>query len=56
VAKIGIVVEESDESVFWIEALADNAIVPAKRVQGLLEEGCQLTAIFTASQQTARRR
>jgi four helix bundle protein len=31
IAKIGIVVEEADESVFWLEMLSDCEIVPAHR-------------------------
>ena len=53
-AKIGIVVEEADETVFWLELLTESAVVPAKRMQPLLAEARELTAIFTASHQTAR--
>jgi four helix bundle protein len=55
VAKIGIVVEEADETVFWLEMLADCDIVPAKKLVSLLAEPHELSAIFTASQFTARR-
>ena len=54
VSRIGIVVEEADETVFWMELLVDSAVVPARRMNGLLTEARELTAIFTASQQTAR--
>src|SRR6266850_1669006 len=54
VARIGIVVEEADETVFWLELLVDSGVIPAKRMNGLLSEARELTAIFTASQRTAR--
>ncbi len=54
VAKIGIVVEEADETVFWLECLCDNGIVRKERLNDLLNEGEQLLAIFAASQQTAK--
>src|SRR5581483_11065572 len=50
IAKIGIVVEEADESVFWLEMLLDCEIIPAHRLQDLLREAHELSAIFTASQ------
>jgi four helix bundle protein len=54
VAKIGIVVEEADETVFWLEMLSDCDIVPMKKLESLLTEAHELSAIFTASQFTAR--
>ena len=54
VAKIGIVVEEADETVFWLEMLADCEIVPLKLLKELLREAHELSAIFTASQRTAK--
>lgn len=53
VAKLGIVIEEADETVFWIELLRDADIVPAKKSLSLLDEANQLVAIFTASKRTA---
>ncbi|MGH9530799.1 MAG: four helix bundle protein [Terriglobales bacterium] len=56
VAKLGIVVEEADEAIYWLEMLVDAGIVPAKRLKELLAEAHELTAIFTAAQHTSRRR
>ena len=53
-AKMGIVEEEADESVFWMEFALDAALVRADRVVDLLDEGRQLVAIFVASINTAR--
>ncbi len=56
VAKIGIVVEEADEAVLWLELLAESGTVRQEKTNELLAEARELTAIFTASQQTARGR
>jgi four helix bundle protein len=56
VAKIGVVSEEADESIFWIELIADLGIVRKARLEEILKEACELTAIFAASRQTAKQR
>jgi len=55
IAKIGLVVEEADETVFWLEMLSDCDIVRSDRCREILMEARELSAIFTASQHTARR-
>jgi len=55
-AKLGIVIEEADETVFWLELLVDADIVPKARMQGLLTEANELVAIFVASRRTATSR
>ena len=54
VAKIGIVVEEADETVFWLELLIETGILEAKLLNSLLSEAQELLAIFAASQRTAK--
>jgi len=54
IAKIGVVVEEADETVFWLEMLADSGIVSPAKLDNLLAEATELVAIFTASRKTAR--
>jgi four helix bundle protein len=55
-AKIGIVAEEADETVFWIELLSDTGIMKKERLEALRKEAQELTAIFSASRQTAKRK
>ena len=55
VAKMGVVVEEADETVFWLELLVDTAVLSQTRMNGLLTEANELLAIFAASQRTAKR-
>jgi four helix bundle protein len=54
IARIGIVVEEVDETVFWLELIVETGIIPQSRAQDLLREANELLAIFAASQRTAR--
>ena len=54
IAKMGIVEEETDESVFWIELLVDSNLVKQELVADLMNEGSQLTAIWVSSINTAR--
>ena len=54
VSKIGIVVEEADETVFWLECLIESGIVKEAMLKDLLAEANELVAIFAASQRTAR--
>lgn len=53
-AKLGIVEEETDESVFWMELLVDIGLVKMSRAVDLIDEGSQLTAIWVTSINTAR--
>jgi four helix bundle protein len=55
IAKIGLVVEEADETVFWLEMLSDCTIVPSQRCEDILQEARELSGIFAASQHEARR-
>lgn len=53
VAKMGIVVEEADESQFWLDLLVATSIVTEPTVESHRLEAAELTAIFTASHKTA---
>jgi four helix bundle protein len=53
-ARIGVVVEEIDESVLWLELLAESEILPQRRLTAILQEANELCAIFAASQLTAK--
>jgi hypothetical protein len=54
VSKIGIVVAEADEAVFWLECLVEFENCERRAVKGLLVEANDLVAIFKASHRTAR--
>ena len=53
-SKIGVVLEEADETVYWLELLVDTGSVKKERLDGLLKEACELVAIFTAARYTMR--
>jgi four helix bundle protein len=55
VAKMGVVVEEADETIFWLELLVETGIVKPNQMEKLLAEANELLAIFAASQHTARK-
>lgn len=52
-SKLCLVVEEADETLFWIELLAGSGIASDAKVRDILQEANELTAIFTASRSTA---
>ncbi len=54
IAKMGTVVEEADETVFWLELLVETGIVSRGRMESLLAEANELLAIFAASHGTAK--
>jgi four helix bundle protein len=54
IAKLGTVLEESDESLFWLELMVDAKLVTPDRAETLLKEADELTAIFTTSLKTAK--
>jgi len=55
-AKIGICVHEADESLYWLELLAESKMVRAELLRDLQREASQLIAIFAASAKTVRPR
>lgn len=55
-AKLGVVVEEADESDFWLDFIVAGRLVSAERVKALAQEADELTAIFVQSRNTVTRR
>jgi len=53
VAKMGVVLEEADETQLWLELIIEAKLIAAKRVQPLLDEASELVAIFVASRKSA---
>ena len=56
IAKMGVVIEEADESAFWLELVIDGHLNKADLVQPLLAEADELLRIMSASRTTAIRR
>ncbi len=55
ISKMGIVEEESDESLYWIELLIESGIENNMRMDALMKEAGELLAITVASIKTARK-
>ncbi len=54
-AKVAISAQEADESLYWLELLADSGLVRRPLLADLQKEAGELTAIFAASVKTAQR-
>jgi four helix bundle protein len=55
IAKMGIVEEECDESLLWMEILIESGRVKSSRLSALMQEGGEILAMTVASIKTARR-
>ena len=53
VAKIGVVLEEVDETLLWLELVSESRMLPPKRVEPLLIEANELVAIMVTSRKSA---
>ena len=56
IAKLGVVEEEADESVYWIEMLVEAKILNPDSLAQLLAEANELTAIMAKSRKTAKQK
>lgn len=56
VAKLSIVIEEADESEFWMEFIIDEKLIETKLVEPLKNEAHELASIFISSRKTAQQR
>src|ERR1039457_324024 len=54
ISKIGDCLKEADETLYWLELLLEESLVPAKRLQPLVNEANELVAILTTISKRAR--
>jgi four helix bundle protein len=54
-SKLGMVAEEADESLHWLELIRDGAFISEKQIASLVSEADELTAIFTCGRRSASR-
>ncbi len=54
VSKLGIVLEEADETRFWLELLIESGVARPDKTAPLLREANELVSIFVASLRTAK--
>lgn len=55
IAKIGIVIEEGDESVFWIELIIESGLINKNLIESLLKESDEICAIMIATCNSTRK-
>jgi four helix bundle protein len=55
-SKLSTVVEESDESVFWMEILIEAEIVQKETINYLLNEGNEILKVVSASRKTVSKK
>jgi four helix bundle protein len=53
-AKLDIVLEEADETLFWLELLVEAELIYAARLKDLMQETNEIIAMTTASLKTIR--
>ena len=54
ISKIGIV-EEADESLYWLELAVESGLTDTDEVRPLAQEANELVSIFTSSRITAKK-
>ncbi len=54
IAKLGIVEEEADETIYWFELLIETGLVPEAMLKDLIREANEITAMVVASIRTSR--
>lgn len=52
--KIKVVLEEADESFYWLEVVSESGLMKNEQLEKLLDEANQLTAIFSAIDKTTK--
>lgn len=52
VAKLSIVIEETDESSFWLEFAREQKIIDSMDTERLIKEGNELTSIFVSARKS----
>jgi len=56
IAKLGVVEEEADETLYWLEMLVEAELVPQARLADLMSEANEIVAMTVASIKTLRAR
>jgi four helix bundle protein len=56
IAKLSIVEEEADETLYWLELIVEADLVPEARLRELMQETDEITAMIVSSIKTLRKR
>jgi four helix bundle protein len=55
ISKMSIVLEEADESLYWLEIIAETKLLQEKLLISLIQEGNELCSIFVTTINTSKR-
>jgi hypothetical protein len=53
-SKADWILEETDESLLWLELAEEGSSLPGRRIEGLKREAGELTAIFAAIHKSSK--
>jgi four helix bundle protein len=54
ISKLSIVLEEADETLYWMELLVESGLVPAHKLGDLMNETNEIVSMLVASLKTLR--
>jgi len=54
IAKLSLVEEEADESLYWMELIVESALIPQEKLTDLMSETTEILAMTVASIKTLR--
>ncbi len=54
-AKLGIVIEEADECIYWVELIIEGKLLRRELVESLLRETRELLAVMISARKTTQR-
>ena len=54
ISKLSIVLEEADETLYWLELLVESELIPAHRLKNLMAETNEIVAMLVSSLKTLR--
>ena len=54
IAKLGIVIEEADESAFWLELIVESKLLDTFSVEPLLKETNEIVGIFVVTSKSTK--
>lgn len=55
VSKLSIAFEESDESLFWLEAIDELRLLPVEKLSAIIKEATELASILAAARKTVQK-
>jgi four helix bundle protein len=56
ISKISIVIEEADETMFWLDLIIDSGLMQKNKIESLFKESQELLAIFCQIKITAQKK